>query len=364
MAARQRLTASGVRAPLRVYNNSLVPGPRRAGRGRTSSQAGWTVDEVGGYPGQASRRARSTTGRARTRRRRRRSWPRVRAASPSRGSPASRARRPGVIVILTKDYAAARQVLTSVTACARRRPAGPPAGRGPGRAARRPAPRPRCAGRHLRRLQRLPHRRERGLAEHGGAVGRRVAVELGAERVEVDVGSQRGVGRGGAQDVGASGGVRRRHVDQPLEAAGPQQRGVDQLGPVRRADHDDVAQRLRAVQLGEQGGDDAVGDPGVRRLAAARRQRVDLVEEHERGSGVRGSAEQLADRPLGLAHVLVEQLGALDGEHVELAGAGERAQQERLAAAGRAVDEHAARRRRRRAGRTSRGSAAATARPR
>ena len=36
-------------------------------------------------------------------------------------------------------------------------------------------------GRHLRRRQRLPHGGEGGFAQHGGAVGGGVAVQLGAE---------------------------------------------------------------------------------------------------------------------------------------------------------------------------------------
>ena len=139
--------------------------------------------------------------------------------------------------------------------------------------------------------------------------------------------------------------VRRRDVDQPLQPARPQQRRVDQLRPVGRPDHDHLAQRLGPVQLGEQRRDHPVGHPGVGRLAAPRGQRVDLVQEHQGRGGVRGPPEQLAHRPLGLPDVLVQQLRALHREHVELPGAGQRAQQEGLAAAGRAVDQHPARRR-------------------
>ena len=99
-----RRAAGAFARPLRVYNNSpsrgLPLGPRR-----TSESAGWTIDEVGGYPGQASREhgllpaghGRGGGGEG--------ARPRSSGWSPSRGSPGSRAPSPGVIVIVTKDYA-------------------------------------------------------------------------------------------------------------------------------------------------------------------------------------------------------------------------------------------------------------------
>ena len=147
-----------------------------------------------------------------------------------------------------------------------------------------------------------------------------------------------------AQDRGAGLGVRRRHVDAALEPARPQQRRVDQLRPVRRAQDDDLAHRLDAVELGQQRRDHTVGDARVRRLPAARGQRVDLVQEDQGRRGLRGAAEQLPHRTFRLADPLVHQLGALDREHVQRAGAGQRPHQERLATTGRAVEQHAARR--------------------
>ena len=93
------------------------------------------------------------------------------------------------------------------------------------------------------------------------------------------------------------------------------------------------------------GGDDPVGRAAVGRLPAGRRERVDLVEEHDRGRRLAGPPEQLAHRPLGLADPLAQQLGALHRQHVGLAGAGDRLDQEGLPAAGRAVQQQPARRR-------------------
>ena len=96
--------------------------------------------------------------------------------------------------------------------------------------------------------------------------------------------------------------------------------------------------------LGQQRGHHPVGDTGVEALPAPRRQRVDLVEEHQRRRGVAGAAEQFAHGLLRRADPLVHQFGALDRVHRQPSRAGQRPHHERLAAAGRAVEQHAARR--------------------
>ena len=114
---------------------------------------------------------------------------------------------------------------------------------------------------------------------------------------------------------------------------------------------------LDAVDLAEQLRDDGVLDVGGDAGSAGAEQRVHLVEEHDdRGALaglLTGPLEDQADVPLGLADVLVEQLGALDVEEVGLpllAGLlgdllGQRVRDrlgdQRLAAAGRAVEQHA-----------------------
>lgn len=132
--------------------------------------------------------------------------------------------------------------------------------------------------------------------------------------------------------------------DQPLQPAGTQQRGVDEIRAVGGAQDDDVAQRIDAVELGQQRGHHPVGDARVEALPAPRRQRVDLVEEDQRGRRVPGAPKQFAHSLFRTAHPLVHQLGALDRVHGQLPGAGQRAHDEGLAAAGRAVQQHAARR--------------------
>ncbi len=140
-------------------------------------------------------------------------------------------------------------------------------------------------------------------------------------------------------------GVGRLDEHQLLQPARAQQRRVDQVRAVGRAEHHDVAQRLDAVEFGQQRGHHPVGHPGVEALPAPRRQRVDLVEEHQRRRGIACPAEQFAHRLLRGAHPLVHQLGALDGVHAdsrpELASA---RTTNVLPQPGRAVEQHTARR--------------------
>ena len=151
-------------------------------------------------------------------------------------------------------------------------------------------------------------------------------------------------------------GVGALDLDLHVEAARPQDRGVDHVLAVGGADHDDVLEALDAVDLAEQLRDDGVLDVGGDAGSAGAEQRVHLVEEHDDRRALAGllasTLEDQPDVPLGLTDVLVEQLGALDVEEVRLAllaGLGrdllrqrvrDRLGDQRLAAAGRAVEQH------------------------
>ena len=150
-------------------------------------------------------------------------------------------------------------------------------------------------------------------------------------------------------------------LDLHVEAARPQDRGVDQVLAVRGADHDHVLERLDAVELGQQLRHDRRLDVGGDAGAARAEDRVHLVEEHDHGQALLAALlralEDLADLALGLADVLVEQLGALHVQEVAAcvvaAGAlgdllGERLRDglrdQRLAAPGGSVEQDALRR--------------------
>src|SRR6266536_4631584 len=196
-----------------------------------------------------------------------------------------------------------------------------------------------------------------GGLDHAGEGGLHVAAvgpELG--RVDRQVG-----GHVLVEDIDGGALVGALDLDVHIEAAGAQDGGVDEVLPVRGPDDDDVLDRLDAVELGEELGDDGGLHVGGDAGAAGADERVHLVEEdddgHVLGGLLAGLDEDLADLALGLADVLVEQLGALDGEEEALdllaaflgdAGGevvGDGLGDHGLAAAGRAIEQHALRRR-------------------
>src|SRR3954447_503717 len=152
--------------------------------------------------------------------------------------------------------------------------------------------------------------------------------------------------------------VRTLDLDLHVETPGAQDGGVDQVLTVGGADHDHVLEGLDAVELGQQLRHDCRLDVGGDARPAGAEDGVHLVEEHDDRQALfaplLGADEDLADLALGLADVLVEQLGAL---HVEEVAArvvapaavgdllGERLRDrlgdQRLAAAGRSVEQDA-----------------------
>lgn len=143
--------------------------------------------------------------------------------------------------------------------------------------------------------------------------------------------------------------------------AGPQDRGVDHVLTVGGTDDDDVLQALHTVDLGEQLGDDGVLHVRADTGTTGAEEGFHLVEEDDDGGTLArllpGTLEDEADVPLGLTDVLVEELGALDIEEVALPRGltgdlgdllgqrvGDGLGDERLAAAGRAVEQDALRR--------------------
>jgi hypothetical protein len=73
-----------------------------------------------------------------------------------------------------------------------------------------------------------------------------------------------------------------------FQPARTQQSGVQTVKPVGRGEHHDALEVLDAVELGEQLRDDPFGDltAAAAATAAARCQRIDLVEEDDAGSGL------------------------------------------------------------------------------
>ena len=101
------------------------------------------------------------------------------------------------------------------------------------------------------------------------------------------------------EDLHAAGPVGRLHGDAAVEAAGAQQRRVEDLDAVRRADHDHVVRRREAVHLRE----DLVERLLALVVAAAQpadvararpADRVELVDEDDRRGGLLGLLEEVA----------------------------------------------------------------------
>ncbi len=166
----------------------------------------------------------------------------------------------------------------------------------------------------LRGLAALEHRIQRGrdhLVDGRGDA----AVPSRVRRRDGEVGRQVLL-----EDVAGGRAIGPVDLDLHVEAAGPQDRGIDQVRPVGGADDHDVAEPFNAVDLGEELRDDrrldVRGDAGPARPE----ERVHLVEEdhhgHVVGRLVLGLLKDLADLPLGLADILVQQLRPLHVEEV------------------------------------------------
>src|SRR5206468_447913 len=124
------------------------------------------------------------------------------------------------------------------------------------------------------------------------------------------------------EDVRGAAAIGTLDLDLHVEPAGAEDGRVDEVLAVGGADDDDVLEALDAVDLGQELGHDRGLDVGGDAGAAGAEQGVHLVEEDDDGDVLGGLFlsldEDLADLALGLADVLVEELGALDVEEVAL----------------------------------------------
>ena len=184
---------------------------------------------------------------------------------------------------------------------------------------------------------------DRRLADQGGEVGADEAVGLAGEAAQLDPFRQRHAAGVDAEDLAAAAFVGHADHDLAIEAARPAQRLVERLGPVGGGDDDQILARLEAVEQGQQLRDQPfLGLAGD--LAALGRDRIDLVDEDDRRRPLRRLLEELAQPLFALAISGAHDFGAGDMEEIGVALVGDRAREPRLAGAGRAVEEDAARR--------------------
>mmetsp|Transcript_34748 Transcript_34748/g.86975 ORF Transcript_34748/g.86975 Transcript_34748/m.86975 type:complete len:371 (-) Transcript_34748:804-1916(-) len=208
-------------------------------------------------------------------------------------------------------------------------------------------------GRHRRPCsEACRERSDRRLTAQGGEVGAGEAVTQRRERGHVDVGAQRHDGRVGGQDGNSLrvGG----HPDRDLavQPAGAAYRGVQRVGAVGGADDQEVSRRggvacssgppcSCAVQQRQKLRHDA---PFVRSpLAAPRRQRVDLVQQHHHSFALRrsrlGGRKRLPQPPLRLALEGAENGRGGDSVQLRAALPRERRHRRGLACAGGALQQ-------------------------
>ena len=116
-----------------------------------------------------------------------------------------------------------------------------------------------------------------------------------ASSLEVDVLGQRHAAGVDADDLAPPALVGHADDDLAVEPAGAAQRLVDRVGAVGRGDDDDVGAACKPVHQRQQLRDQALLRLAVD-LAALGRDRIDLVDEHDRGRGLGGLLEHLAQR--------------------------------------------------------------------
>ena len=193
----------------------------------------------------------------------------------------------------------------------------------------------------------LPRRagEQRGLVDEVREVGAREAGRAGGERVEVDLRGERLALRVHLEDLAAAVAVGPVDDDLAVEAARAQQRRVEDVGPVRGRDQDDVVLQLEPVHLDEE---------LVQRLlalvvaaaeagAAVAADGVDLVHEDDARRRLLGLLEEVAHARRADADEHLDEVGARDREERHARLAGDRAREQRLTGAGRPVEQHALR---------------------
>ena len=182
-----------------------------------------------------------------------------------------------------------------------------------------------------------------GLVDHVGQVGAGHPDGALGQPLEVDVRRERLALGVHGQDRPAAGQVGRADRDLPVEPARAQQRRVQDVGPVGGRDQDDAAAGVEAVHLDQQLVERllALVVAAAEAGAALAADRVDLVDEDDARGVLLGLLEQVA-HPGGAdadEHLHEVRTGDRVERHPGLAG--DRAGQQRLAGAGRAVEQHA-----------------------
>jgi hypothetical protein len=184
-----------------------------------------------------------------------------------------------------------------------------------------------------------PRAEQRGLVDEQGQVGAGHAGRGGGDRLEVGAVGERHAARVDLEDLEPPVAVRRMYGDAPVEAAGAQQRLVEDLRAVRRAQDDQVRVGLEAVHLREDLVQRllalvvAAAHPAdVARAGAA--DRIELVDEDDRRRRLVGLLEEVAHAREAAADDRLDELRRREREDGRVRLVGDRARQQRLAGPG------------------------------
>ena len=167
-----------------------------------------------------------------------------------------------------------------------------------------------------------------GAGEAGGESGDLVQIDIAADPDFADVHLEDG-------DAAALVGTVHQHL--PVEPPCPQQRRIEDFGPVGGGQQDDADRGIEAVEFGKQLVQGllllVVAAEGAGRSAAS--ERVELVDEDDAGRGLARLLEQIADPGGADADEHLHELGAGNREECDPGFAGHGAGEQGLAGAGR-----------------------------
>jgi hypothetical protein len=186
---------------------------------------------------------------------------------------------------------------------------------------------------------------QRRLVDQVGQVGAGEARRAAGDDVGLDVGRHRHLAHVHHEDLLAAADVRQRHHHLAVEAARAQQRRIEHVGTVGGGDDDDAGGALEAVHLDQQLVERllALVVAAAEAGAALAADRVDLVDEDDAGRVLLGLLEHVAHARGADADEHLDEVGAGNREERHLGLAGDGLGQQRLAGAGGADHQHAAR---------------------
>ena len=198
---------------------------------------------------------------------------------------------------------------------------------------------------HADRRLVAPGRQQRGLVDEVLEIGAGEAGGPAGEHGEVDVGCERDVTRVHGEDLDPPVDVGSVDHDLPVEAARAEERGVEDVGAVRRREDDHAARRVEAVHLHQQLVERLLTlvVPATDAGTAVTADGVELVHEDDRRRRLLRVLEQLADAGRAHSDEHLHEVGSRQREERHARLARDRACEQRLAGSGRTREQHALR---------------------